>query len=133
MNSFASALRVFARVEDPSDEMFEYLAIKEGVQSQAECWVDLGTPRDFEWSSEIVEKTVEFGLADETGEILATFGTLAEAEKARQGAKLKFAISFGDEDEEERPKGAPAKPEPVQTTMDSKTGDVSIVSAAAGL
>ena len=133
MSSLAASLRVFARVEDPSDEMFEYLHKKEHVSTPLECWVDLATPRDFEWSDEIREKTVEYGVADETGEILATFETLAEAEKARQTAKVKIALSFGDEDEPAIGHGAPANAEPLRTETDSQTGQTSIVGAAAGL
>lgn len=104
-------LRVFARVEDPSAEFFEYVSRKENVESELECWVDLATPRNFEWSDEIREKTAEFGIADEEGEILATFPTLAEAEAQRAKAKVKFSLIFDDDDSPKAPKGAPlAKP-----------------------
>lgn len=90
-------LRVVARVEDPSKELFEYLAIKEGVVDPTECWVDLALPRDFEWSDEIRESAVEFGIADLEGNILATFDTMQKAEEAKGKARISIALSFEDE------------------------------------
>lgn len=89
-------LRIVARVDDPSIELFEYLAKKEGVESPSDTWVDLNIPRDFEWSDEIREKTTEFGIADIEGNILATFETLQAAEDAKGKARVTIGLDFGD-------------------------------------
>jgi hypothetical protein len=131
VSSVAASLRIVARVDDPSSELFEYLSVKERVDSALECWVDLSTPRDFEWTDEIREKTVEYGIADDEGSILATFPTMADAEAARSKARVKIALAFADDDDER--KVAPAAPSPVGTETDTQTGMTSIVGAAAGL
>lgn len=114
-------LRVVARVDDPSPEMFEYLALKEGVESELECWVDLAIPRDFEWSDEIREKTVEFGIADLEGNILAVFPTLHEAEAAKGKARINLALTFEDEDEPKAKAGRPsAKPAKVAEVLSNE-------------
>jgi hypothetical protein len=109
-------LRVFARVDDPSPEFFEFLSKKEGVTDPLECWVDINTPRDFEWSDEIGEKASEYGVADDEGTILATFPTIELAEQARSKARVKFSLVM-DEDEDARPRGAKAAPAPTVSEM----------------
>jgi len=133
LTSIAASLRTFARVDDPSEDLLEYLSVKEGVESALECWVDLATPRDFEWTDEIREKTVEFGLADDDGEVLATFATLEEAEAAKGRVRVKFALEFEDDEPAPRKKGAPKIADPLRTETQTSTGATSIVGTAAGL
>lgn len=109
-------LRIVARIDDPSIELFEYLAKKEGVESPSDTWVDLNIPRDFEWSDEIREKTVEFGIADLEGNILATFGTLREAEEAKGKARISIALQFEDD--------APAPKAGKPVAMDPLTSEI---------
>lgn len=115
-------LRIVAKVEDPSADFFDYLAKKEKVSDPDECWVDLAIPRDFEWSDEIREKTVEFGIADSEGSILATFETLQEAEDAKGKARIKVALSFEEERVGTRAGKASAKPAKVSEIL-STTGE----------
>lgn len=116
------SLRIFARVDDPSPELYEYLAKKEHVVDPLQCWVDMATARDFEWTDEIREKTAEFGLADEEGEILGTFETLAEAEHAKGRAKVRFELVLDEDEAPKRPKGAKAPAEAPVTEMLSNAG-----------
>lgn len=122
-------LRTVARVADPSPEFFEHLVAKENVTDYNECWVDLALPRDFEWSDEIGAKVVEYGIADSEGSILATFGTLAEAEEAKGKARIVTALSF-DEDRpaEARAGKGSAKPAKVSEIL-STTGEAAAIEA----
>lgn len=59
-------------------------------------WLDNEHPRHSFLSEEIAQRTQEFGIADDS-QILKRFESLAEAEKARDSAKLSFGIEL-DED-----------------------------------
>lgn len=134
-------LRIFAHVEDPSSDpdggtgLLDYLVKKEGVMDPSDVWVDIAIARNYEWTEEILEKTTAYGLVDDEGNILAQFDTLPEAETAKSKARAKLKLVF-EMDEDEAPAKAPkaSKPEKIEISTDSQTGQSSVVTEAlAGL
>lgn len=99
-------LRVVRQLDaDISPALREYLLVKEGSDE----WVDNDIARDFTWTYEIMEKTAGFGVADDEGNILATFDTLEEAESARGRARIQFSLVL-DEDAEDAPRAGVSAP-----------------------
>jgi hypothetical protein len=90
-----SGIRIMRRldVSKLSEEAIAYLTVYEGGPELVD---DL--PRDYIWSDEIIAATEEFVLVSPDGEILdKAFETIAEAEKARDGAKLIVQFTLADD------------------------------------
>jgi hypothetical protein len=65
-------------------------------------YVDIDLPRDMALTYDIHEATKGFAIADENGNVLGKFKTIANAEKARASAKIKLDVSVDvDESDEE--------------------------------
>lgn len=89
------ALRVVAHVKDLSPQAVAKITSRaSGTEPRVPGfpeWVDIDHPRDSWLTEEISAVANEFGVADETT-VHRTFKTLPEALKARDGAKITFAV-----------------------------------------
>jgi hypothetical protein len=79
-----------------SEEAIEFLSSVAGGGSAD--LVDNDRPRDYVWTDEIIAATETFVLASPDGEVLSRdFGTIGEAEKARDGARLTVQFELDDD------------------------------------
>ena len=86
-------LRIMRRL-DRSKLSNEAIAYFEKFEQGAD-YVDSNQARDYVWSDEIIASTIDFCIASNDGEILADgFGSIAEADAARAGAKLTFKLEL---------------------------------------
>ena len=75
------------------DDTIAFLVEKEGFDVR-HPWVNNDKARDVEITDSLVGAAAGFGVADDSGRILAEFDTLAEADFARDHATIEFNVSF---------------------------------------
>jgi len=74
------------------DDTIAFLVEKEGFDVR-HPWVNNDKARDVEITDSLVGAAAGFGVADDSGRILAEFDTLAEADFARDHATIEFNVS----------------------------------------
>lgn len=85
----ANGLTVARKLKDLDETTLAHLVRNEGFDPK---WgfIDNDHPRDYEHTEDIIAATVGYALIDELGNIVGSFKTLDEAEKARAGARVVF-------------------------------------------
>ena len=74
------------------DDTIAFLVEKEGFDVR-HPWVNNDKARDVEITDSLVGAAAGFGVADDSGRILAEFDTLGEADYARDHATIEFNVS----------------------------------------
>lgn len=100
----ANGLTVARKLKDLDSATLAHLVTNEGFDPK---WgfIDNDHPRDYEHTEDIIKATVGFALIDEAGNIVGSFKSLEEAEKAKAGAR----VVFTHEIEMDTPKKATGK------------------------
>lgn len=111
----SNGLRVLAHVEKLPQETIKALAGTEPKVPGFPEWLDIGHPRHAFLTDEIRGAATEFAVADATT-IHRTFKTQAEAEAARDSAKITFGVDMVElpAEKAEEPAPAPEKAAPAE-------------------
>ena len=90
-------LRVFSRVANIPDDLYDWLSVRGQVfeKDDGRVYVDGGIPRDADITDEIREHTVGYAVVDsDTNAVLGEWRDLKKAEAAVAGAKIVLSVDF---------------------------------------
>ncbi len=100
-------LRLLAHVPDLIDAAREHCAQREGSFPYfRKGYVDMDLGRHAHWTDAIATATKGYALADKAGNIVQTYRSLLNAEKARDAAVIRVTpeVEVEPDDDEDKPK-----------------------------
>lgn len=97
-------LAIYRKLEGLTEDEIKYFRendVERVFEIGDAVYVDGDQARNYEYTELVMEKTVGFALCDPNSlEILREFGHFAEAEFARQNAKVTFSIDLPAEEDD---------------------------------